>query len=34
MLIVYNNIDLKYIEPILSVFDSIIELDKKDYFII
>uniref|UniRef100_A0A6C0EFB0 PCIF1 WW domain-containing protein n=1 Tax=viral metagenome TaxID=1070528 RepID=A0A6C0EFB0_9ZZZZ len=34
MLIVYHNIDTKYVENILNVFDNIVDLDKKDYFII
>jgi hypothetical protein len=32
MLIVYHNIEGKYINNILSVFDTIIKLDKDDYF--
>ena len=34
MLFVYHNIDNQYTNPFYSIFDSIIELDKKDYFII
>jgi hypothetical protein len=32
MLIFYKDIELKYIDPILNVFDEIIKLDKIDYF--